>query len=100
MIELRCTLDRPSIRRDVATELSCHVEVHAHSELATPAAGRDLRVHVGLVFDCSASMTGRKTEAAIEAALRIANTIDERHRVWLVGFATSHWVLVENACPA
>ena len=44
-------------------------------------------------------MLGAKVEAAIQAAKLIVNTIDARHRISVVGFATSHWVVVDNASP-
>jgi Mg-chelatase subunit ChlD len=98
MIELRCMLDRPRIRSDVATEVGCQLELRPTETHPTAASGT-LTTNLCLVFDCSASMLGAKTEAAIQAAQMIVNTIDARHRISLVGFATSHWVVVDNASP-
>lgn len=98
MIELRCTLDRSRIPPDVATEVGCQLELRP-SETAAVAGPVALTTNLCLVLDCSASMLGAKVEAAIRAAKLIVNTIDERHRISVVGFATSHWVVVDNASP-
>lgn len=98
MIELHCTLDRTRIRADVATEVGCQLELRP-AEAPAIAGSAELTTNLCLVVDCSASMLGAKTEAAIHAAQLIVNTIDARHRISLVGFATSHWVVVDNASP-
>lgn len=98
MIELRCTLDRSRIPPDVATEVGCQVEL-LPSETAAAAGPVALTTNLCLVLDCSASMLGAKVEAAIQAAKLIVNTIDARHRISVVGFATSHWIVVDNASP-
>ena len=98
MIELRCTLDRSRIPPDVATEVGCQLELRP-SEMAAVAGQVALTTNLCLVLDCSASMLGAKVKAAIQAAKLIVNTIDARRRISVVGFATSHWVVVDNASP-
>jgi hypothetical protein len=99
MIELRCTLDRPRIRSEVATEVGCQLELRPSEETTAVAGTTALATNLCLVLDCSASMLGAKVDAAIAAAKLIVNTIDARHRISVVGFATSHWVVVDNASP-
>ncbi|HEX5058001.1 MAG TPA: vWA domain-containing protein, partial [Kofleriaceae bacterium] len=99
MIELRCTLDRTRIAPDVATEVGCQLEL-VPSQGAAAAGSVALTTNLCLVLDCSASMLGAKVEAAISAAKLIVSSIDARHRISVVGFATSHWVVVDNASPA
>ncbi|HEY5949990.1 MAG TPA: vWA domain-containing protein, partial [Kofleriaceae bacterium] len=98
MIELRCTLDRSRIPPDVATEVGCQLELRP-VEMAAIQGSAALTTNLCLVLDCSASMLGAKVEAAIQAAKLIVSTIDARHRISVVGFATSHWVVVDNASP-
>ncbi len=99
MIELRFTLDRTRIPPDVATEVGCQLELHP-AEVAAVADPVALTTNLCLVLDCSASMLGAKVEAAIHAAKMIVNTLDDRHRISVVGFASTHWVVVDNASPA
>jgi uncharacterized protein YegL len=99
MIELRCTLDRTRIPPDVATDVGCQLELHP-TQTEPIADAVALTTNLCLVLDCSASMLGAKVEAAIQAAKMIVNTIDARHRISVVGFATSHWIVVDNASPA
>ena len=94
-LSLEGSLDLAVIPPDVASELRCHLQVKAAQQLAP--AQRALVANVCLVFDCSGSMAGDKCEAAIAAAKRIVDVIDERHRITLVGFASSSRVLVDNA---
>src|SRR5262245_43915606 len=67
--------------------------------LQVPSTAKAMTTNLCLVFDCSGSMAGRKREAAIEAAKMIVDTVHERHRLSLVGFATRARVLVDNAQP-
>ena len=97
MLELAGSLDVTTVANDLATEVRCQLVVRAAAEPA--AASKPLIASVCLVFDCSGSMAGEKVEAAIDAAKRIVDTIDERHRISLVGFASSSRVLVDNARP-
>jgi hypothetical protein len=97
MIELRYRLDRSRVPPDVATEVGCQLELK-HAEVTAAGSGA-LTTNLCLVLDCSASMLGAKVEAAIKAAKLIVNTIDARHRISVVGFATTHWIVVENAAP-
>src|SRR5512138_1483980 len=99
MLELRASLHRSRIRPDVATELNCQLELRPSAELGA-GAGSGLAIHLCLVFDCSGSMAGAKAEAAIAAAHLIVDSIADRSRISLVGFSTSHWTVVDNACPA
>jgi Ca-activated chloride channel family protein len=95
VLELEASLDQATIPPDVATELRGYLKVTAAAALS-PATGA-LVANICLVFDCSGSMLGDKAEAAIEAARRIVDLVDERHRISLVGFALSARVVVDNA---
>jgi Ca-activated chloride channel family protein len=95
MLELEGSLDVPVIAARTATELRCQLVVRAGSDVVP--ASKPLVANVCLVFDCSGSMYGEKVDAAIDAAKRIVDTIDERHRISLVGFAASTRVIVDNA---
>ena len=95
MLTLDGSLDVKAIAPGVASELRCHVKVRAPSSVEAPVRG--LVANICLVFDCSASMAGDKCDAAIDAAKRIVDTVDERHRISLVGFASSSRVVVDNA---
>jgi Ca-activated chloride channel family protein len=95
VLQLDGSLDQATIPPDVATELRCYLKVRAAAALG-PTTGA-LVANICLVLDCSGSMTGDKAEAAIEAAKRIVDVIDERHRISLVGFALSSRVIVDNA---
>jgi ribosomal protein L7/L12/uncharacterized protein YegL len=95
VLQLEASLDQATIPPDVATELRCYLKVRAAAALG-PATGA-LVANICLVLDCSGSMLGDKAEAAIEAAKRIVDLVDERHRISLVGFALSSRVVVDNA---
>lgn len=95
VLQLEASLDQAIDAPDVATELRCYLKVRAASALA--AANRALVASICLVIDCSGSMTGDKAEAAVDAARRIVDVIDERHRISLVGFALSSRLIVDNA---
>lgn len=95
VLQLFGSLDQTTIPPDVATELRCYLKVRAETELGP--ATRALVANICLVLDCSGSMQGEKVEAAIEAAKRIVDIVDERHRISLVGFALSSRVIVDNA---
>jgi ribosomal protein L7/L12/uncharacterized protein YegL len=95
VLQLEGSLDQSMIPLDVATELRCYLKVRAVPAL--PAQGRALVANICLVLDCSGSMTGDKAEAAIDAARRIVDILDERHRISLVGFALSSRILIDNA---
>lgn len=95
VLQLEGSLDPATIPPDVATELRCYLKVRAAAAIGP--ATRALVANICLVLDCSGSMTGAKAEAAIEAAKRIVDIIDERHRISLVGFALSSRVIVDNA---
>jgi hypothetical protein len=98
MIQLRYRLDRSRVPPDVATEVGCQLELK-HTDDVVVAGSGVLTTNLCLVLDCSASMLGSKCEAMIKAAQMIVNTIDARHRISVVGFATTHWIVVENASP-
>jgi Ca-activated chloride channel family protein len=95
VLQLEASLDQTTIPPDVATELRCYLKVRATAALG-PATGA-LVANICLVLDCSGSMVGDKAEAAIEAAKRIIDLVDGRHRISLVGFALSSRVVVDNA---
>ena len=95
VLQLEGSLDRATIAPDVATELRCYLKVRGAEALAP--ASRALVANICLVLDCSGSMAGEKADAAVEAAKRIVDIIDERHRISLVGFALSSRVIVDNA---
>jgi Ca-activated chloride channel family protein len=95
VLQLEGSLDQATIPPDVATELRCYLKVRAAAVLG-PATNA-LVANICLVLDCSGSMQGDKVEAAIEAAKRIVDVIDERHRISLVGFALSSRIIVDNA---
>src|SRR5262249_11357469 len=95
VLQLEGSLDQPTIPPDVATELRCYLKVRGADAL--PAATRALVANICLVLDCSGSMAGEKAEAAVDAAKRIVDVVDERHRISLVGFALSSRIIVDNA---
>jgi Ca-activated chloride channel homolog len=95
VLQLEASLDQATIPSGVATELRGYLKVSAAAAL--PAATGALVANICLVLDCSGSMLGDKSEAAIEAAKRIVDLVDERHRISLVGFALSARVVVDNA---
>ena len=95
VLQLEGSLDQTMIPADVATELRCYLKVRAAAALGP--ATKALVANICLVLDCSGSMAGEKAEAAIEAAKRIVDIVDERHRISLVGFALSSRVIVDNA---
>lgn len=95
VLQLEGGVDHTTIPPDVATELRCYLKVRG-AELPGPAT-RALVANICVVLDCSGSMLGDKAEAAIEAAKRIVDIIDERHRISLAGFALSSRVIVDNA---
>jgi len=95
VLQLEGSLDQTAIATDVATELRCYLKVRGADALGP--ATRALVANICLVLDCSGSMAGEKAEAAIEAAKRIVDIVDERHRISLVGFALSSRVIVDNA---
>jgi ribosomal protein L7/L12/uncharacterized protein YegL len=95
VLQLEGSLDQATIPPDVATELRCYLKVRAADALGP--ATRALVANICLVLDCSGSMAGEKAEAAVAAAKRIVDIIDERHRISLVGFALSSRVIVDNA---
>ncbi|MDB4956711.1 MAG: von Willebrand factor type [Myxococcales bacterium] len=95
VLELEAKLDVSAIPPGIVSELRCYLKVRATQELLP--AKRSLVTNLCLVFDGSGSMAGEKCEAAIAAAERIVDTLDERHRISLVVFASSSRVLVDNA---
>ncbi|HEY0987162.1 MAG TPA: vWA domain-containing protein [Kofleriaceae bacterium] len=95
VLQLEGSLDQTTIPLDVATELRCYLKVRA-AEALGPATNA-LVANICLVLDCSGSMAGEKAEAAVEAANRIVDIVDERHRISLVGFALSSRIIVDNA---
>jgi ribosomal protein L7/L12/uncharacterized protein YegL len=95
VLQLEASLDQEMIPADVASELRCYLKVRAQTAIAP--ANRALVANICLVIDCSGSMTGDKAEAAIDAAKRLVDVIDERHRISLVGFALSSRLIVDNA---
>jgi ribosomal protein L7/L12/uncharacterized protein YegL len=95
VLQLEASLDQAIVPYDVATELRCYLKVRAAAALGP--VNRALVASVCLVLDCSGSMTGDKIEAAIDAARRIVDSIDERHRISVVGFALSSRLIVDNA---
>lgn len=94
-------LDRPAVPAGVETELKLQLSWSSRAGLVLPAASaaKAMVTNICLVFDCSGSMAGKKRETAIEAAKMIVDTVHERHRLSLVGFATKAKVLVENVSP-
>jgi Ca-activated chloride channel family protein len=94
-LQLEASLDPAAIPRDVATEVRCYLKVRAAEALGLTTHA--LVANICLVLDCSGSMVGDKAEAAVEAAKRIVDIVDERHRISLVGFALSSRVIVDNA---
>src|SRR4051812_39643094 len=94
-LQLEGSLDQASIPDDVATEVRCYLKVRAAQALG--ATSHALVANICLLLDCSGSMLGDKAEAAVAAAKRIIDIVDERHRISLVGFALSSRVIVDNA---
>src|SRR3954469_18515023 len=84
---------------DAETGLKVLLKLSSLPGIQVPAAAKAMTTNLCLVFDCSGSMAGKKREAAIEAAKVIVDTVHERHRLSLVGFATRARVLVDNAQP-
>jgi len=101
LFNFEAKLDRPAVPAKVETEVKLHLALQSRPGLQLPAAsGRDAMVtNICLVFDCSGSMAGQKRETAIEAAKQIVDTVHERHRLSLIGFATEAELLVDNARP-
>jgi ribosomal protein L7/L12 len=95
VLELRASVDPKAVRANVPSELQCLFEMRSSTDLSGASAA--MTTSVCLVFDCSGSMVDKKRETAIGAAKRIVDTIHERHRISLVGFATSARILVNNA---
>jgi len=95
VLQLEGSLDQATIAPDVATELRCYLKVRGAAAIE-PAIGA-LVANICLVLDCSGSMAGDKADAAIAAANRIVDIVDERHRISLVGFALSSRIIVDNA---
>jgi Ca-activated chloride channel homolog len=95
VLQLEGSLDQATVPPDVATELRCYLKVRGAQALG-PATSA-LIANICLVLDCSGSMDGEKADAAIEAAKRIVDIVDERHRISLVGFALSSRIIVDNA---
>src|SRR6185503_2553909 len=95
VLQLEGSLDQTTIPPDVATELRCYLKVRAADALGPTT--KALVANICLVLDCSGSMDGEKADAAIDAAKRIVDIIDERHRISLVGFALSSRIIVDNA---
>jgi Ca-activated chloride channel family protein len=95
VLQLEASLDQTTVPLAVATELRGYLKIHGADELEP--ATRALVANICLVLDCSGSMQGEKAEAAIEAAKRIVDIVDERHRISLVGFALSARTIVDNA---
>jgi ribosomal protein L7/L12/uncharacterized protein YegL len=95
VLQLDGSLDHATVPPDVATELRCYLKVRGAQALGP--VDRALVANICLVFDCSGSMAGEKADAAVEAARRIVDIVDERHRISLVGFALSSRVIVDNA---
>jgi Ca-activated chloride channel homolog len=94
-LQLEGSLDQATVPPDVATELRCYLKVRGAQALER--ATHALVANICLVLDCSGSMEGEKADAAVEAAKRIVDTVDERHRISLVGFALSSRIIVDNA---
>jgi large subunit ribosomal protein L7/L12 len=95
VLAFRANVDPKTVRANAPSELTCLFELQSKSDLSrAPAA---MRTNVCLVFDCSGSMVDAKRETAIGAAKRIVDTIHERHRISLVGFASGARLLVNNA---
>ncbi len=95
VLELRATVDPKTVRANAPSAVTSLFELRSRSDL--PRASAAMTTNVCLVFDCSGSMVDKKREAAIGAAKRIVDTIHERHRISLVGFASSARLLVNNA---
>ncbi|HEY0478351.1 MAG TPA: ribosomal protein L7/L12 [Kofleriaceae bacterium] len=99
VLQLEASLDPavipPETAIEVATEVRCYVKVRGAAAIGP--APQALVANICLVLDCSGSMAGEKADAAIEAAKRIVDIVDERHRISLVGFALSSRVIVDNA---
>jgi Ca-activated chloride channel family protein len=95
VLELEGSVDQETIPPEVATELRCYLKVRAAEDLGPTT--KALVANICLVLDCSGSMVGDKAEAAVDAAKRIIDIVDERHRISLVGFALSSRVIVDNA---
>lgn len=95
-LEFSARLDHPRIPPKAESELKCSLELRAGEELAPTEGAKAMISNICLVFDCSGSMAGEKRETAIDAAKRIVDTIHERHRLSLVGFATTSSTLVDN----
>jgi Ca-activated chloride channel family protein len=95
VLQLEGSLDQATVPPDVATELRFYLKVRGAQALEPATTA--LVANICLVLDCSGSMEGEKADAAVEAAKRIVDIIDERHRISLVGFALSARIIVDNA---
>ncbi len=93
--DLSASLDRARVRAGAEAEVKCHIKLSVTPGFLPPAP--TLTTSVCLLFDCSASMMGRKLETCIDAAKRIVDTIHPRHRISLVGFQSRTYLLVDNA---
>src|SRR5438309_1227236 len=101
VFKFEATLDQPTVPASVETDLKLYVRLESLPDLVVPAAdaAKAMTTNICLVFDCSGSMAGKKRDAAIDAAKMIVDTIHERHRLSLVGFASKAKILVDNAQP-
>lgn len=99
LIELEAAVDPVRIPARARTELKCEIEVLSAAS-APDRSAAPLETSICLLFDCSASMTGRKLQTSIDAAKAMVELLPARHRISLVGFHSRTRVLVDNARPS
>jgi Mg-chelatase subunit ChlD/ribosomal protein L7/L12 len=99
LLDFTAVLDRNQLLAgQPKSKLSCHVNINPNvmagdeSEMTTTAS-------ICLVFDCSASMIGRKFDAAVETAKMIVDMLHERHWLSLIAFQSDSYIMFKNAVP-
>src|SRR5882762_4135365 len=94
-LEFKASLDRTRIPPKAESEVRCQLQLSAPA--VESAGSATTTSNIALVFDCSGSMAGQKRETAIDAAKSIVETINERHRLSLIGFSSQSRILLDNA---
>jgi ribosomal protein L7/L12/uncharacterized protein YegL len=94
--ELAGALDRRKLPSGASTEVKCQIRLRARPLRSAPGVTAAAS-SICLLFDCSASMLGRRLTTASEAAHRIVESLHERHRISVVGFGSRAQVVIDNA---
>jgi Mg-chelatase subunit ChlD/ribosomal protein L7/L12 len=99
LLDFAAILDRDELLAGkLKSKLSCQVKIASNATVPNDS-GLSTTANICLVFDCSASMRGRKFDAAVEAAKMIVDMLHERHSLSLVAFQSKSYVVFENAVP-